>query len=134
MVAVYLFCGSMPNSGLSLNFCVLGADPSSEGKGKGMRERYNRTARQPSLRARSTYDGVMSDAPSSMHGTPALMHGTPAPMHGTPIDLDRVESDLAGVETALARLDDGTYWTCEVTGAEIPDATLAANPTARRVS
>jgi RNA polymerase-binding transcription factor DksA len=120
MVAVYLFCGSMPNSGLSLNFCVLGADPSSEGKGKGMRERYNRTARQPSLRARSTYDGVMSDAPSSMHGTP--------------IDLDRVESDLAGVETALARLDDGTYWTCEVTGAEIPDATLAADPTARRVS
>jgi hypothetical protein len=92
-----------------------------------MRERYNRTARQPSLRARSTYDGVMSDAPSSMHGTPA-------PMHGTPIDLDRVESDLAGVETALARLDDGTYWTCEVTGAEIPDATLAADPTARRVS
>ena len=127
MVAVYLFCGSMPNSGLSLNFCVLGADPSSEGKGKGMRERYNRIARQPSLRARSTYDGVMSDAPSSVHGTPA-------PMHGTPIDLDRVESDLAGVETALARLDDGTYWTCEVTGAEIPDATLAANPTARRVS
>ena len=69
----------------------------------------------------------MSDAPSSTHGTPA-------PMHGTPIDLDRVESDLAGVETALARLDDGTYWTCEVSGAEIPDATLAANPTARRVS
>ena len=127
MVAVYLFCGSMPNSGLSLNFCVLGADPSSEGKGKGMRERYNRTARQPSPHVRSTYDGVMSDAPSSMHGTPT-------PMHGTPIDLDRVESDLAGVETALARLDDGTYWTCEVTGAEIPDATLAANPTARRVS
>jgi len=127
MVAVYLFCGSMPNSGLSLNFCVLGADPSSEGKGKGMRERYNRTARQPSPHVRSTYDGVMSDAPSSMHGTPA-------PMHGTPIDLDRVESDLAGVETALARLDDGTYWTCEVTGAEIPDATLAADPTARRVS
>lgn len=127
MVAVYLFCGSMPNSGLSLNFCVLGAEPSREGKGKGMRERYNRTARQPSPHVRSTYDGVMSDAPSSMHGTPALMHGTP-------IDLDRVESDLAGVETALARLDDGTYWTCEVTGAEIPDATLAANPTARRVS
>jgi RNA polymerase-binding transcription factor DksA len=85
-----------------------------------MRERYNRTARQPSPHVRSTYDGVMSDAPS--------------PTHGTPIDLDRVESDLAGVETALARLDDGTYWTCEVTGAEIPDATLAANPTARRVS
>ena len=127
MVAVYLFCGSMPNSGLSLNFCVLGADPSSEGKGKGMRERYNRTARQPSPHVRSTYDGVMSDAPSSVHGTPA-------PVHGTPIDLDRVESDLAGVETALARLDDGTYWTCEVTGAEIPDATLAADPTARRVS
>jgi len=51
---------------------------------------------------------------------------------GAGIDLDRIEADLAGVETALARLDDGTYWTCEVTGAEIPADLLAADPTVRR--
>ena len=51
---------------------------------------------------------------------------------GTGIDLDRIEADLAGVETALARLDDGTYWTCEVTGDEIPAERLAADPTVRR--
>lgn len=47
-------------------------------------------------------------------------------------DLDRIERDLAGVEAALARLDAGTYWTDEVTGAPIPDSHLAAHPTARR--
>ena len=51
---------------------------------------------------------------------------------GTPIDLDRIEQDLAGVDAALARLEDGTYWTCEVTGAEIPDEKLAADPVVRR--
>ena len=50
----------------------------------------------------------------------------------TPIDLDAIESDLADVETALARLDAGTYWTDEVTGAPIADAVLEANPLARR--
>ena len=33
---------------------------------------------------------------------------------------------------ALDRLEQGTYWTCEVTGGEISDATLAADPVARR--
>ena len=51
---------------------------------------------------------------------------------GAPIDLDRIEQDLADVETALGRLEDGSYWTCEVTGAEIAEETLAANPLARR--
>lgn len=51
---------------------------------------------------------------------------------GTPIDLDRIEQDLADVDTALARLEDGSYWVCEVTGAEISEETLAANPLARR--
>ena len=51
---------------------------------------------------------------------------------GTPVDLDRIEKDLADVEAALDRLEQGTYWTCEVTGAEISDATLAADPVARR--
>lgn len=49
-----------------------------------------------------------------------------------PLDLDRIERDLAGVEAALARLDDGTYWTDEVTGRPIPDDVLAADPVARR--
>jgi RNA polymerase-binding transcription factor DksA len=49
-----------------------------------------------------------------------------------PIDLDRITRDLDGVEQALARLDAGTYWTDEVTGAPIDDEVLAADPTARR--
>jgi RNA polymerase-binding transcription factor DksA len=53
--------------------------------------------------------------------------------HAEPrLDLDAIEGDLADVETALARLDDGSYWTDEVTGAELPAALLVANPTARR--
>jgi len=54
------------------------------------------------------------------------------PPASTPIDLDSLERDLADVETALARLDTGTYWTDEVTGAPIADAVLEANPLARR--
>ena len=49
-----------------------------------------------------------------------------------PTDLDAIERDLADVEAALERLDDGTYWSDEVTGEAIPDETLAANPLARR--
>ena len=49
-----------------------------------------------------------------------------------PLDLDAIERDLADVEVALARLDAGTYWTDEVTGAELPHDLLADNPTARR--
>lgn len=48
------------------------------------------------------------------------------------IDLERIARDLDGVDAALRRLDDGTYWTDEVTGAEIPDRVLAADPVARR--
>lgn len=48
------------------------------------------------------------------------------------VDLERVTADLEGVEAALRRLDDGTYWTDEVTGDTIPDHVLAANPVARR--
>ena len=51
-----------------------------------------------------------------------------------PADLAAIERDLAGVETALGRLDDGTYWTDEVTGEEIADETLAADPVARRAA
>ena len=51
---------------------------------------------------------------------------------GTPVDLDRIALDLADVEIALERLDEGTYWTCEVTGEPLPDDLLAADPVARR--
>lgn len=55
---------------------------------------------------------------------------TPDP--GT-FDAESIEHDLADVEVALARLDSGTYWTCEVSGRTIPDELLAANPTLRRL-
>ena len=51
-----------------------------------------------------------------------------------PLDLDGIERDLADVEVALARLDAGTYWTDEVTGAELPHDLLSTNPTARRLA
>jgi RNA polymerase-binding transcription factor DksA len=45
---------------------------------------------------------------------------------------DRIEGDLADVESALARLDAGTYDTCEVCGAALTEETLAVAPTTRR--
>ena len=50
-----------------------------------------------------------------------------------PINLDRIEADLAGVDHALRRLDDGTYFTDEVTGEQLPSDLLERDPTARRV-
>jgi RNA polymerase-binding transcription factor DksA len=47
-------------------------------------------------------------------------------------DLDAIERDLADVERALQRLEDGSYWTDEVTGAPIPDDELVRHPTTRR--
>ena len=49
-----------------------------------------------------------------------------------PLDLDAIQADLADVDIALQRLEDGTYWTCEITGAPIDDNVLATKPTARR--
>ncbi len=53
-------------------------------------------------------------------------------MSQQPTDLDAVSRDLAGVEEALRRLDDGTYWTDEVTGEALDDTLLATDPIARR--
>jgi RNA polymerase-binding transcription factor DksA len=50
-----------------------------------------------------------------------------------PSELTSLEADLAGVDVALRRLDDGSYGTCEVCRAPIPDA-VAADPLARRCS
>jgi len=49
-----------------------------------------------------------------------------------PIDLDRIDRDLVGVEAALSRLDDGTYWTDEITGEALDAQLLADDPVARR--
>ena len=54
------------------------------------------------------------------------------PAHAAAVDLDTIERDLADIEAALTRLDNGTYFTDEVTGQPIPDAVLEANPLARR--
>ncbi|MGA0217224.1 MAG: hypothetical protein ACO3SZ_04945 [Ilumatobacteraceae bacterium] len=48
------------------------------------------------------------------------------------LDIDQVATDLDNVATALSRLSEGTYWTDEVTGEELPAEVLAADPTARR--
>jgi len=45
--------------------------------------------------------------------------------------LDTIEQELADVEQALARLDDGTYGTCEVCGDTIGDDDLSRAPAAR---
>jgi RNA polymerase-binding transcription factor DksA len=50
-------------------------------------------------------------------------------------DLSRVsviERELDDVEQALARLEEGTYGTCEVCSAPLPDDVLADEPAARR--
>ncbi len=49
-----------------------------------------------------------------------------------PLDLDAIETELAGVDTALARLDEGTYWTDEVTGEPLSAQLLETHPTALR--
>jgi RNA polymerase-binding transcription factor DksA len=46
-------------------------------------------------------------------------------------DLDAAERDVDDVEKALHRLDDGTYGSCEVCGAPIPDELLAERPARR---
>ena len=45
--------------------------------------------------------------------------------------LRRAQADLADVDRALARLDDGTYGTCEACGVVLPDEVLADAPAAR---
>ncbi|HKA03553.1 MAG TPA: hypothetical protein VKD67_04470 [Acidimicrobiales bacterium] len=45
--------------------------------------------------------------------------------------LDTIEVELADIELALARLDAGSYDTCEACGAPISDDVLVSRPTAR---
>lgn len=48
------------------------------------------------------------------------------------LDLDRIDADLDSVETALVRLENGTYFTDEVTGRPLDERLLTSNPIARR--
>jgi RNA polymerase-binding transcription factor DksA len=48
------------------------------------------------------------------------------------LDLDAIDQNLTDVETALQRLDAGTYFVDEITGAPLSPEMLNANPTARR--
>jgi RNA polymerase-binding transcription factor DksA len=50
------------------------------------------------------------------------------------IDLDAIQRDLEGVQTALERLNEGTYWTDEVTGDIIPNEILDAFPLTRTIA
>jgi RNA polymerase-binding transcription factor DksA len=71
-----------------------------------------------------------------MHDAAATPPEAPAPVPDETTDLldaDQVARDLDGVELALARLDAGTYWTCEASGQPLPDHVLASDPTARRL-
>jgi DnaK suppressor protein len=45
--------------------------------------------------------------------------------------IDRLTSALRDVDRALAKLDDGSFGTCEVCGDEIPEPRLEAMPSAR---
>jgi len=45
--------------------------------------------------------------------------------------VDALESEVADVERALARLDDGSYGTCEVCGERLSEAVLNERPAAR---
>lgn len=81
--------------------------------------------------------GEVTDMPEAMPPTPEASALAPAgePANDDrrePPDLDAVERDLADAEAALGRLDDGSYWRDEVTGEEITDEQLAANPLTRR--
>ncbi len=45
---------------------------------------------------------------------------------------DQLKRDLDDIEKALARMDEGTYGTCEVCGEEIGEARLEVMPATRR--
>ncbi|MEO5975333.1 MAG: hypothetical protein ABIQ38_09065 [Ilumatobacteraceae bacterium] len=47
-------------------------------------------------------------------------------------DLDDIDARLDAVEVALVRLEDGTYFTDEVTGKPLDEQLLISNPIARR--
>jgi hypothetical protein len=66
---------------------------------------------------------------------PVVDPTTDQPAGGPPdggVDLDAVAAELADVERAMERIEAGTYWTDEVTGAPLDEGLLGIDPTARR--
>jgi RNA polymerase-binding transcription factor DksA len=61
------------------------------------------------------------------------MQDAPSPDAANAIDaIDAIARDLDNVDAALKRLDAGTYFTDEVTGAPLDPSWLAQRPLARR--
>jgi hypothetical protein len=75
---------------------------------------------------------VVSDDAGDIDAPPIDAPPTEAATAPPAIDLDRLADELAGVEAALARLDDGSYWTDEITGEPLDEQLLADDPVARR--
>ncbi|MHB1128669.1 MAG: hypothetical protein ACYC06_01290 [Ilumatobacteraceae bacterium] len=48
------------------------------------------------------------------------------------LDLDGIDAELDAVEIALVRLENGTYFTDEITGKPLDEHLLTNNPIARR--
>jgi hypothetical protein len=65
-----------------------------------------------------------------------MAHHT-SPNFGTtsasPLDLGDIDVKLDAVEVALVRLENGTYFTDEITGKPLDEQLLTNNPIARRV-
>jgi hypothetical protein len=55
----------------------------------------------------------------------------PAPVAADLATLGEIEAEFAAVDMALRRLDDGSYWTCEVCGGDIGEV-VADEPLRRR--
>lgn len=70
-----------------------------------------------------------ADSPTGEHGTAEVV--TDDEVDVDVALLDTIEQELADVEQALARLDQGTYGTCEVCGDAIGDDELSRAPAAR---
>jgi RNA polymerase-binding transcription factor DksA len=104
----------MPISGGAANFCCLGADPSKGGKFD-MGTDASRGELRPAM-----WESNRLVTMSNVDSTSQVP------------DLDHIAQELTDVETALQRLEDGTYFTDEITGATLSDELLASRPTARR--
>jgi RNA polymerase-binding transcription factor DksA len=92
---------------------------------------------QPDATNSNSPAGTPTDTVTGTGDERTVDHRQPEGPMGEPVrlgqrELDAIERDLADVETALARLDAGTYRTCEITGDPLDESYLAANPTARR--
>jgi RNA polymerase-binding transcription factor DksA len=84
-----------------------------------------------------TLDGLMDFSlthDEAASTAPAEQREMFAPAGALDAELDAMERELADVEVALVRLDAGSYWTCEVSGAPLPDHLLAEHPAARRIT